>query len=134
MSKSVIDASTFAKWFINEPGSEEIKESFIKGDLNLHSITHIIFETCNVIWKRREIPTDKAIALARWVPRCGLELHQMTDELVSLSMEIARNCNITFYDAAYVALAKVIDCPLITSDRTQGNSGEKIGIRVQTIY
>jgi len=134
MPKSVIDASTFAKWFINEPGGENVRESFIKGDLNLHTLTYIIFETCNVIWKRREIPKEKAISLACWALRCGLEYHQMTDELVSLSMDIARECNITFYDAVYLALAKCMDIPLITSDRVQGKAGEKIGIHIWAIY
>lgn len=132
-AESVIDASTFAKWFINEPGGRDVRKRFIDGGLRLHAPDHIMFETCNVIWKRREIPEEKAKTLAALVLQCGLECHQLTDELAALSMEIAREQSITFYDAMYLALARQISAALITSDRLQGEAGRRIGIAVQEI-
>jgi predicted nucleic acid-binding protein len=56
--KLVIDASVAAKWFNLEELSDkaaDIKEAYVKGDLELAAPTHIIYEVGNSIWKNKQL-------------------------------------------------------------------------------
>ncbi|MEX2628106.1 MAG: type II toxin-antitoxin system VapC family toxin [Ilumatobacteraceae bacterium] len=68
---------------------------------------------------------DRAVAIWR---RLGLTRHP-TIGLVPRLWEL--RANVTAYDAAYVALAEALECPLVTADRRlAGATGPRCAIEV----
>lgn len=130
MAKAVIDASVFAKWFVGEPGGEDIRDRFLTGILDLYAPSQILFETCNTIWKRKELSNQDALELSKEVISTGITCSPFTKELAANSMQIARRDRISFYDATYIALAKELNFPLITADEQMVLSAEKNKVRV----
>lgn len=75
----------------------------------------------------RRRPADGANALGRW-SRTALERYPARG-LLSRIWEL--HANLTTYDAAYVALAEALDCPLVTADhRLAGAPGLQCEIQL----
>lgn len=127
--KLVVDASVAAKWFNLEELSEkavEIKEAYIKGDLELTAPMHIIYEVGNSIWKNPRLTEADALDAVTALVQLDLQLLEPTTERATRAMEIARSTNITFYDAIYLQTAEELNIALVTDDQTQITAGKSI--------
>lgn len=127
--KLVVDASVAAKWFNLEELSEkavEIKEAYIKGDLELTAPMHIIYEVGNSIWKNPQLTEADALDAVTALVQLDLQLLEPTTERATRAMKIARSTNITFYDAIYLQTAEELNIALVTDDQTQITAGKSI--------
>lgn len=127
--KLVVDASVAAKWFNLEELSEkavEIKEAYIKGDLELTAPMHIIYEVGNSIWKNPRLTEADAFDAVAALLQLDLQLLEPTTERATRAMKIARSTNITFYDAIYLQTAEELNIALVTDDQTQITAGKSI--------
>lgn len=118
----IVDASVVAKWFLKgeewEEESLKLREMFESGEVELWAPSLILYEVGNVIWKRRDIPIDIASKIVSKAFEYLKEIILIpTSEIAELSMRIARELKITFYDATYVALSTLRKDQLVTADK-----------------
>ena len=116
----VLDASVLVKWFVEEPDTPQalsLKTAHLEGACETASLDFVLLEVANALQR------SKGFSLAE-ITRCCDELYALDLDLVALlpdvvhaAVELAARWNVTVYDAAYVALARELDAPLITADQ-----------------
>jgi len=117
----VLDSSVFLKWFLQEEILADcalrLRQFFLAGSASIQSPTLALYEFSNALrykndWTLSEI--QQAITSLwnmgiRWSPTNALVMKR--------AVEIARQFDITIYDATFIALAQAQDCLLITADQ-----------------
>jgi len=117
----VIDASVAAKLFINEDYSDkalEIVNAHTLGHLSLSAPTLIVYELGNVFWKHPQITPEKAYEFMRRFLDLQIDLVNVHSSLSLLksTCDTSKSRNVTFYDAAYLAIAERQGTKVITAD------------------
>ncbi|MHA1581171.1 MAG: type II toxin-antitoxin system VapC family toxin, partial [Candidatus Baldrarchaeia archaeon] len=80
---------------------------------------HLIYEVGNSIWKNKQLNVEDASEAIALLLELNLELISPSRKSVKRIMEIAREKEMTFYDASYVQLAEENNLTLITADSNQ---------------
>lgn len=118
----VLDASVGIKLFVVEPLSDEAHSLFnqLTGDSpgRFHVPDLFYIECTNIIWKyvrRLGLDQEDARLFVDQLGQLAL-LSFPTESLMRDTLDLALTHEITAYDAAYVALARQLDLPLITAD------------------
>ena len=119
----VVDASVVAKWFNRgedfQKESDVLRRAWVNDELQLQSPSHLPFEVANSIWKNPNVSARKARSLTKALVEIAPKLHNLTEGMAEQAMLIARRRRITFYDASYLTLAKLLSVQLITVDDSQ---------------
>ena len=117
----VVDASVVFDYLMHTEDRAEIERRFQIEDFDLHAPGHFPVELLSGFHKRALLPNavhnDEDVV--RDILIFPVEIHSY-QYLVSRIWELRHN--ITPYDAAYVALAEVLDAPLLTRDRKLARS------------
>ena len=127
--KIVIDASVAVKWFNIEEYSDEavkLKNLHVAGIIKLIAPLHLIYEVGNSIWKNRQINNIDASNAVLYLLELEISLIPPDRKSIKRIMEIARNKNISFYDACYIGLAEKYGIPLISADKKQIEASKDI--------
>ena len=114
-----LDASVAAKWFNNEDLTDkalQIRDAFVHGKINLLAPEQLIYEVGNSIWKNKAPTAEEAAKAVENLIDLQIELIHLNPRLAASAMKTARESHITFYDAAYIALADRYEAPLISTD------------------
>lgn len=116
----VLDASVPVKWFVEEPDTPQalfLKTACVEGSCEIASLDCALLEVANALQR------SKGFSAAE-IKRCCDELYVLDLDLVALlphlvhaTVDLAARWHLTVYDAAYLALARELDAPLITADR-----------------
>jgi predicted nucleic acid-binding protein len=118
----VVDASVVAKWFNRgeefENESDKLRIAWVNDEIQLEAPAFLPFEVANSIWKNPNVGTKKAGSLLRSLIEISPRLHDL-EGTAEQAMSIARRRRVTFYDASYLALAKVRSLTLVTADSLQ---------------
>lgn len=125
----VIDASVAAKWFNLEELSDraaDIKEAYVRGDLELAAPIHMIYEVGNSIWKNKQFTEAEANDAIAALLQLNVQLLEPTTERAKRAMKIAKSRNTTFYDAVYLQAAEELNIALLTADNVQVKAGREI--------
>lgn len=119
----VVDASIVAKWFNRgeefEKESDQFRRAWVGDKIQLEAPAHLSFEVANSIWKNRNVNVREARGLAKALVDIAPRLHDLTENMAEQAMLLARGKHVTFYDASYLALAKLLSVPLISADEDQ---------------
>jgi len=119
----VVDASVVAKWFNRgeefERESDQLRRAWVNDEARLVAPSNLPFEVANSIWKNPNIRVRKAISLAKVLVEVSPKLDNLSSALAERAMSVARRKHLTFYDASYLAHAKILSLPLIASDDDQ---------------
>jgi predicted nucleic acid-binding protein len=122
LNRCVVDASVALKWYVPEihaGAALRLLESQQTGDLAIHVPDLFLAEAGNVLWKkvrRKELSERQAEGIARAVLSVPNAVHP-TELLLPTALSLACSLDTTLYDSLYLALAALLDCPLITADR-----------------
>lgn len=111
----VLDASAVVEWLLGRPLAGAVEQRI--GGGSLHAPHLLAVEVAQVLrrWERAGVLPAERGALA--VAALGdLDVATYPHEPLLPAIWALRD-NLTAYDAAYVALARVLDAPLVTLDR-----------------
>jgi len=112
----VLDASVIVDLLIRAPGAEAIERRLAR-DRSLHAPALLDLEVAHVIRRYcadRQLPVRRAHEAVAGLLNLPARRYPHTP-LLERVWEL--RTNLTAYDAAYVALAEVLDAPLLTRDR-----------------
>jgi predicted nucleic acid-binding protein len=107
------------KWFLDERDSEDarrLRNSFATSELTLAVPSLLLYETLNVLRYAGLYTRDELVSVARALSQYGFEVLEPAEKLYEETARLSIECNITVYDAAYVAVASHLDAPLYTAD------------------
>lgn len=123
MNSYVLDTSVIAKWYrsdTSEPAAgiaRALLRAHLMGIASVAVPELALFELGNVLAGAPELSDKvKAGALERFF-RLGLNVVPFDRGLATGALNIALRDNLTYYDAAFVALAKSTDTEFITADK-----------------
>ncbi|MBN1462423.1 MAG: type II toxin-antitoxin system VapC family toxin [Paludibacteraceae bacterium] len=130
--KVVIDTSVFAKWLVSEGEKYLDKADEILNDLETGKVTIFApelskYELGNVFWKRSLdlSDTENVISTMYSIPITFISDNK---DLTTASYKYATRLKITYYDAAFIALAEYLNAVLV-SDNLK-HQGKVEGIKV----
>lgn len=112
----VVDASIAVKWLLPEPDSDRARALILRGDLAAPDLLRL--EVANALWKQ-----SQRGAISREAARRGWRIFnaipvalQQASSLVDAALGVAIRYGVTVYDGTYLALASMLDCPVVTAD------------------
>src|SRR6476659_2386523 len=123
MDVCVIDASVIIQYFLTQPLTAQatalIRRLHDDPAFHVRAPDFIYAECASALWKYvRFMNYDRHAASAHLAdilifPMLTTNAHVLADRALSLGLDY----EISAYDACYVALADIIDCPLVTADQ-----------------
>lgn len=111
----VLDASVAVKWLLDEPWSDQARRYLtgaLEGHVHIKVPSLFWYELTNVL-RYRTTGHPELWELLRAVPVETIELGSGAFQEIEA---LARDLDITAYDAAYVFLARSLRIPLVTAD------------------
>jgi predicted nucleic acid-binding protein len=134
----ILDASVAAKWFLKgeeyEAESLKLREDYENGRIELHAPSLILYEVCNSIWKREDVPRELAAELAEVASSYLSSLVVSPNpQTYRKAVTNARTWNVTLYDSAYATMAQELKRPLITADKDLAERLSKVSVPVVLI-
>jgi predicted nucleic acid-binding protein len=123
MNPCVVDSSVAFKWY-RQPGEEDhvneattLLENHLRGKLEIHIPDLLIYELGNILRFKEGLASESAASIMRKTFSLQLEIHPINLACAEKALLIAEKCGITFYDASFLALSDILDCPFITADK-----------------
>ena len=123
----VVDASAIGALVFGEPEKPWIQSQTEASGLIAPPL--LLFELGNICWKKlRRFPREAEILLAAWNTWCvsALVKTEPTDPIGTL--RLAREHDLTFYDASYLWLAQDRDADLISLDGQLVRAARRLGL------
>ena len=117
----VIDTSVVAKWFVEEDERDKsilVRNQLLSGKISLVAPRLLIYEMGNVLTLNTNLNSKEISDALRSLVDIGLEIYVMGFDELEMAAKISRKFNITFYDAVFASLAKVLDTKLVTADKS----------------
>ncbi len=132
----VLDTSVSTKQFIIDPLTPKVYQlldhlSFPETKIFVPDLFYI--ESTNVLWKyvkAKLYSIDEVTRDLANLKKLALQIISTTD-LMESAFLIASNYQISAYDACYVALSNLVNCPLLTLDKKLVNSLQNSPYNVQ---
>lgn len=118
-NRLVLDASVAAKWFIREDYRDralKLRDAHAKGDLYITAPDLVVYEIINALRFNPELSEMDIKRAVTSLFQLYMELHQPTIELIEITIANAFKYSISIYDATYLSLAELQNCPAITAD------------------
>ncbi len=138
MATYVVDASIVIAYLITETYTLQARELFnpLRQPADQFWIPEFcLLECTNVLWKHVSF-SGMPIETARQnvVDLLALPLAVIaTDEFLASALMIALTNRLAVYDSVYVAMAKKLDCPLISVDQKQARAATQSGVMLKPI-
>jgi predicted nucleic acid-binding protein len=137
-SVSVLDASVVLKWFVNEADSGQalkLREEFYAGKREIVVPDLLLFEIANALRYNPSFSVKEIYDSLDTLFGMGIEIITPTLSLLSKTVELAEEFDLTCYDATYIALAEELSFEFITADekfyrRVRKNTKKKGSIRL----
>ena len=117
----VIETSVVAKWFVEEDERDKailVRNQLLSGKISLVAPRLLIYEMGNVLTLNTNLNSKEISDALRSLVDIGLEIYVMGFDELEMATKISRKFNITFYDAVFASLAKILDTKLVTADKS----------------
>lgn len=126
--RAVIDASVAVKWFsaeIHAGAAQRILASAFRRDCILSAPDLLFYEVGNALGRGKRMGEEKIFASLGVLFGSPIEFVRLDRTMMQAAARFMIAYGLTFYDAAYGALAHILGIPLITADpKDQGKIGE----------
>jgi predicted nucleic acid-binding protein len=120
----VVDASVAFKWLIPDaaeddvPAAKTLLVDHMEGRIEIAVPALLYYEVANILlFGRSKPPIDDALEALDDLLSVPLVVAAPAPETAGAALRIASRQSLSYYDAAYVALAESLDCNLITADQ-----------------
>jgi predicted nucleic acid-binding protein len=127
----VLDASVILKWLLDDEAGHtratELREAHAGGTETIAVPDLLFFEIANVLAMKKQLSEVDCASGISLVWDFQLEQYDFGLEEFLAAMSIARRHGITVYDAAYVELARRLDCMVVTADRKLYEKTKSLG-------
>lgn len=116
-----MDASVIVKWFSQDNESDydktrELIMAFSNGSLNLFVPDLLLYELSNALLKGKKFDYKKIKSALKYIHSLQIEIFSANLNLLNKAIQIAFDYDLTIYDAIYVSLAQLKNCPFITAN------------------
>ena len=116
----VLDSSVVVKWFRRYETLWEqafkLRQAYLDGQLFIHVPDLLIYEIANVLRHKPDIDETRVQHAIQSLFDMGIGIEHIGLGVIGRAIEIAYSCDVTVYDAAFVALAEQLETDLITAD------------------
>lgn len=126
--RCVLDASVGIKLFVEEEFSDKVHSLFAKladdPQAEIHIPDLFYIECANILLKytvRYKRPIEDSLADLKDLKSLSLQVTS-TSELIEDALQLAKQKNLTAYDACYAVLAQKLELPLVTADKPLANA------------
>lgn len=119
ISNLVLDASVAVKWFAEEENTstaEVIFNKILERKITANAPDLILYEVGNSLWKSKKFEIERIRASMNSLFVSGLQFCPLDEELSQIAINLMIKYDLTFYDAAYAALAQTLHIPLLTAN------------------
>lgn len=117
----VLDASVVLKWIFQDEGggakATYYRDKHIAGEEPAAVPELLFYEVANVLTTKTTLPVDAASQAFQLLWDIQLEAFSFGHEEYLRGIALARKYRISLYDAAYVELARTLQCAFVTADR-----------------
>jgi predicted nucleic acid-binding protein len=120
----VVDASVSFKWLVPDAAEEDVPAAkallidHMEGRARIIIPSLLYYEVGNILlFGRSRPPREEALEALTDLFSIPLEVVPPALASATATLRLASLRGLSYYDATYVALAEMLDCPLITSDR-----------------
>ncbi|MBI2036413.1 type II toxin-antitoxin system VapC family toxin [Candidatus Microgenomates bacterium] len=128
--KTVVDSSVIVKWLNtdNEQNLEQadrILKEARDGKVEIIAPELSKYEVGNVLFFGKKLTSEQANIPLYWLFHLPITFISLSEELAHKTFSIAERFKITFYDAAFLALAELENAVLVTDNiKHQGKTKE----------
>lgn len=122
MKTVVLDASVVLKWFLlqGEKGIEKARsyqKDHLEEKLEIAVPELIFYEVGNVLITKPGAEKEDVEEALEILHRLSLRVERTSLTLERVGLELCQKYEVSYYDAAYLALAKLLGAVMITADR-----------------
>lgn len=128
MSLLIIDASVALKWFLPDENYSrnalQLLDKYIENEITFAAPSLLEYEVVNgliVAQRKGRIPKEAILTAIDGFINLGIGLQNIS-HLFEKVIHLCITCNISAYDASYLAIAQEKRAPLITADERLFNS------------
>ncbi|MDR3642806.1 MAG: type II toxin-antitoxin system VapC family toxin [Candidatus Doudnabacteria bacterium] len=119
IKRVVIDASIAVKLFSEEAGTTQAENLLARcfaGSAELFAPDLLIYEVVNALGKGKKFSAGEITEAIEDLYNSRIQIFPPDTLLTSTAVEIMTRHNLTFYDASYAALSKILNIPLLSAD------------------
>jgi len=117
----VLDTSVIIKWFrqgeILADQALALRDAYLGGQVSVAVPDLVAYELANVLRFKMDLSTEQVCAGVQSLFDLGLDWRAPSSAVTRRAVQVARECDITVYDATFVALAESCAGALVTADR-----------------
>jgi predicted nucleic acid-binding protein len=117
--KIVVDTSVVIKWFADEEDSEKARlllNRWWSRDLEIVVPELLIYEATNALCFGKRAPKTLISKAIRDFLLAAPQIYVVNSQTIDLCLSYVFEHSLTVYDAIYVALADMLEIPLVTAD------------------
>jgi len=121
MTGYVLDTSVVFKWFSESDETDlnnaySLRRGILEGAYSVTVPDLLFYELANALRYNPGLSSEEVIAAVDAIFNLEFDVRSITTELASSAVRLAYSCNITVYDACFLALAQKEKKILITAD------------------
>lgn len=126
----ILDSSVIFKWFFAEEGTDRallIYQDIKEEKINLSLPRLLMYEIGNIVLNHKPYSQEKIIVAREILETLPLSFHDFTFRQWREIIEEAHHFQISFYDCAYIYLARQLSTDFITADKKLFEKTKKLG-------
>ncbi len=127
MNEIVIDTSVVVKWFSRETGTAaalRIRDGLVGAEISILAPDLLLIELANALRHHPKFGPEDVCASVQSVVDLGIDFVPAGPDLLRMAVDLAFHCDITVYDACFLALAEARGIALVTADEKLGRKAK----------
>lgn len=120
MKKLVLDTSVIVKWFCEDEDDAEcankLRRQILEGFCDVIIPDLLFYELANALRHNPNFTAEDVLAAVDSVFNMEFDIRKVDSSVIAAAIDIAFTCNVTVYDAYFLALSQLERKPFVTAD------------------